>query len=165
MTDGSELDAHAGCRRDVLGRRKAVGETAVNVGDHQARVEVDALDRPIVDERGEEVFRAGAAAAVDASNGDFVTVWCDSCEEGAFARSGAIIGLIEVVKSAGYVELRGDGVFGADPEIGSDPRNGVSRVADPLRRPEFRRVGEGRGDRPRNVPATYGPEAVRKRSE
>src|SRR5271166_2734796 len=41
-------------------------------------------------------------------------------------------------------------------------RRPLSRVADPLRRPEFRRAGEGRGDRPRNVPATYGPEAVRK---
>src|SRR5208283_3205335 len=161
MTDGSELDAHAGCRRDVLGRRKAVGETAVNVGDHQASVEVDPLERPIVDERRKEVFRAGAGPVAGACNGDFIAVWLDKSGEGAGAGSGVVVGLLEVIKGAGHVELRRDRIFSPNPEIRSDPRNSVSRVADPLRRKEFRRAGDGRGDGGGNVPAADGPEAVR----
>ena len=74
----------------------------------------------------------------------------------------SVVGLLQVIKGAGHVELRGDRIFSPEPEIGSDPRNSVSRVADPLGWPEFLCTGKGRGDRRRNVPAADGLEAVRK---
>ena len=70
----SELDAQARCWGDVLGRQEAVREAAIDVREHHAGVEVDALDRPIIDHSGNGVLRAGASAVVDADNVENIPV-------------------------------------------------------------------------------------------
>ena len=48
---------------------EAVGEAAVHVAEHDARVDVDALDRPVVDQQRDGVLAAGALAAADVGAG------------------------------------------------------------------------------------------------
>src|SRR6185437_940260 len=64
--DPSELDAQARGRSDVLGRLVAVGETGVDVRNHNAGVKVDPLDRPIVHHKGNGVLGSCAGAVVHA---------------------------------------------------------------------------------------------------
>ena len=64
----------AGGRVDRLGRIVAVRQTGIDVGDHDAGVEVDALDRPPVDQEGDEVRRAGALAAAEPGDREGLSV-------------------------------------------------------------------------------------------
>src|SRR5277367_3746286 len=58
-----KLDPHAHGRIDVLGLLEPVREARVNVRQCDARVEVDALDRPVVDQERERVQRSGTSIA------------------------------------------------------------------------------------------------------
>jgi hypothetical protein len=62
----SKPDSEAGGRGDVLLRLEAVGEAAIDVRNHHARVKIDPFDRAIVNQKGDGVFRARASVAVDA---------------------------------------------------------------------------------------------------
>ena len=61
----SELDAEAGRRVDRLRNLVAARQAAIHVRNHDAGVEVEPLDRPIVDQRGNEVGLAGAFAVTN----------------------------------------------------------------------------------------------------
>src|SRR5208337_968609 len=134
---GSELDANAGRRVDRLEYLVAVGEAAIDVRDHHAGIEVDALDWPIIEHGGNEVRLAGALAAALGCDSEFISVWFRVGGVDGGAGRGVVVGLLEVVIGGADVELGGDRIFGADKEEGSDPRNIVSRVTGPLRRPKF----------------------------
>jgi hypothetical protein len=55
-----ELDAPAHGRINVLGLLEAVRKASVDIRQREARIDVNALDRPIVDEKRERIQRSGA---------------------------------------------------------------------------------------------------------
>ena len=77
VRDASELDTQACGWRDVLLRLEAAGKAAIDVRNHQASVEIDALDRAIVDQDGNGVLRAGAFIAAAAREAEFTPVRVD----------------------------------------------------------------------------------------
>src|SRR6516164_726841 len=107
----SELDSQAGGRGDVLLCLEAAGEPAIDVRNHHAGVEINPLNRAIVDQDGKGVFRARASVAVDAANSELASVWFDEGSVDANAGRGVKVGLLEIIVSAGHVELRRDRVF------------------------------------------------------
>jgi hypothetical protein len=96
MSSRSELDAQARGRVDRLGHLVAVRKAAIDVRDHHAGVEVDALDRPTIDQERNEVGLAGALAAVEACNGETVSVWLEVGGVGGDASRGEVVGLLRI---------------------------------------------------------------------
>src|SRR5208283_447474 len=111
----SELDADARRRVDRLGRVVAVRQTRINVGHHDAGVDIHAFDRTPIDEEGDEVRRAGALAAVESRDGEGLAVWLDAAGDGRGAGRGQghsqrvdgviIVVLAQPVVRASQVEL------------------------------------------------------------
>ena len=105
-----ELDPNADRRVDVLGRQIAIGQAAVDVRQRHARIEVDSLERPVVDQERQRVIGAGAGGAADVDAGS-----------GADGGGGKEIVLLDIVERAHHIEPIVDRVFSADPENVLDP--------------------------------------------
>ncbi len=128
----SKLDAQSGRRVDGLDLLVALREAGIHIRHHHARIEIDALDRPIINQEGNEVRLAGAFAAADMN-------------AGASAWRSVVVVLVQVIKRADHVELGIDRVFRADKEDANEPVVVIGVKGGPLGRPKFLGVRKGRG--------------------
>src|SRR5271166_5210908 len=117
----SELDAQAHRRIDVLGLQESAREAAIDVRQRNAGVQIDALDRPIVDHERERIESSGAGGAAD-------------MDAGACAGGGGEIVLLSVVDRAHQVDLVVHRIFRTAPEYTVDPVYIVRVGGDPDRR-------------------------------